>query len=110
MKSSEILRRAREILEPEGAWTQRSLARAADGVPIHETHRDAACWCSLGAIYRTLGSRQSIYRGREAVRFIQRIIDAPLMAWNDDPLRTHDEVLDAFRRAEAEALRMEALP
>jgi len=110
MKPSEILRRAREILEPEGAWTQRSLARAADGVPIHETHRDAACWCSLGAIYRTLGSRLATYREWGAVGLVQKIVGAPLAKWNDDPLRTHDEVLDAFRRAEAEALRMEALP
>jgi hypothetical protein len=39
-----------ELLKDQDHWTQGSLARRADGFPIHPLHPQAARWCLIGGI------------------------------------------------------------
>ena len=50
---AETLRAAADLIEPEGAWTQGSYWKGADGDCYNNGYPDGAlplCWCALGAL------------------------------------------------------------
>lgn len=106
MKPSEILRKAADLIEPEGAWTQEAFARTKRGRPIGYGEAPAMCFCALGAMYRSsLAVPLSL---AEATRdYLDRIVGSDVTGWNDAPERTQAEVVQALRDAaslaEAEA-------
>jgi hypothetical protein len=92
---AEVLIAARNrIAEPE-RWTKGAYARDADGRRLSSSnHPSATCWCLLGA----LEAIDSYARERlDAAYIIEDILDdissASIALWNDDPRRTHSEVL-----------------
>jgi len=110
---AEVLTRAADLIEPEGAWTQGDTARDADGKPLpNSTEPAAVCWCVLGAIGKTVGgaNRPMFSAARKALRAVlpedieQIDEDLPDEAnWNDAPERTQAEVVAALRAAAEKA-------
>jgi hypothetical protein len=47
---ADILRAAADVLEPEGAWTRRAMARDRRGEPVLSGSLSACRWCAQGAI------------------------------------------------------------
>lgn len=95
MNVSEILSKAADLIEPEGAWTQGSAARDANGHEIDPQSREAACWCVYGALDRVAGDR--FQRG---IGFIEEATGQVLISvWNDAPERTQAEVVAKLREA-----------
>lgn len=109
MKASEILEKARELVDSPKKWGQGRYAMNAKGQETATYVDEAVCFCVLGSISRAM----SIMTGRlwrltsadlsdidRAHSFFAKAIDPPLIAkWNDEPGRTHTEVLAAFDRA-----------
>ena len=129
MKTKEILKKARALLAPSGAWIQNDNAIATDGA-ITWAGDSAACgWCLLGAIDHAAhvaaydaGIDGTAYAAgidnSELLEFVSSASDAALekirqvdsiaatpslidgiASWNDHPERTHAEVLALLDRA-----------
>lgn len=105
MSAVETLRKARELLTPEGAWIQGTAARAADRQQVEPDGSNAVCWCSMGALSASgdwVRARTLLLRSIGGSR--------SLVDWNDAPERTHAEVLAAFDRAIVLAEASEGVP
>ncbi len=97
MTTLELLKAARARIERPEAWTQGSWARDADGHRCAENAPGAVRWCSLGAIQ---GPRQVVGDAEAALKdtLVDRGSSVAVSTFNDDPTRTHAEVLDLFDR------------
>lgn len=85
-----ILKGARAILDSPNRWTRRSYARDANGRPVPIMDGKACSFCLVGALGRAAG-------GLAGAHLAERILSDELMDyapdWNDDPERTHEEVI-----------------
>jgi hypothetical protein len=98
MKVSEILSKAADLIEPEGAWLQAYSAKNADGEPVSSSDARACKFCIYGAMAR-ICDRDADARQR-ARDFIHPVIGTELISiWNDAPERTQAEVVSALREA-----------
>lgn len=102
MTTVEILRAAKALIDTPEKWTQGKYARDAEGHALDHSKdgfAGAVCYCAVGALWAAAGSFD------EAA--VSRVRDAAgthiLHPWNDDPERTHPEVMAAFDRAIAAA-------
>ena len=101
MTTADILNRAANRLEQQGAWTQLALAKDADGVQVPPSSGTACQWCSKGAIRAETFEVHAHIRAEAA---LARVIGTHQIAmWNDNPARTQNEVVAAFRKAAQEA-------
>lgn len=98
MKPSEVLSRAADLIEPEGAWTQENWWDGPTSTP-----ESATCWCAEGAICRVEGRNYSVdVSMRAPCSFLARHLGVPptgVPAWNNHPSRTQAEVVQALRDA-----------
>jgi hypothetical protein len=94
---ADVLSKAADLIEPEGAWTQHVDARDAAGNQIDHDDVDAVCWCADGAYMRVGGNW-----GDAGWRALQVALggDGPI-SWNDAPERTQAEVVAKLREAAA---------
>jgi hypothetical protein len=90
-----------ELLESPERWAQGFFAFNQDG-DTRSPRSDEACkWCVFGAIKRIYSGSaedEAFYKLNDIIhesdpRFIL------MVNWNDDPKRTHAEVLEAVRKA-----------
>ncbi len=96
MTTKEVLIAARaKIAKPE-QWIQGYYAKDADGKEADRFSTEATCYCVLGVLH---ASAAGSFRFRNAVDAIIDQIDCPISTWNDDPSRSHAEVLAVFDRA-----------
>lgn len=117
--TAEVLRRAADLIEPQGAWTQGAFGRLADMQPVGQDVRkvlddlvdDAVvCRCALGAIVTAYGRDYDDFdlpNDQPASVALSAVIDCRSVAlWNDHERRTQAEVVaklrEAARRQEAE--------
>ncbi len=99
MKTSEVLNKAADLLEPRGAWTQRCSARDAAGEEINAHSKEAVSFCAFGAINR-------IAKGvdySDAVITLENYLGTFASTWTDKPSRRKGQVIAALRAAAAEA-------
>lgn len=103
---AEVLERAADLIEPEGAWTQRALARNAAGkdTGLSERFGPAVCYCVMGATaFAAADDEPFSDLGDEADHFFANFLGAQasggLHVWNDAPERTQAEVVAALRQA-----------
>ena len=97
---AEVLERAADLIEPEGAWTTDASARNQSGESVSVRNPDAVCFCALGAILRFGGGAMNAddYFGN----FLQdRQNWLAIGHWNDAPGRTQAEVVPKLREAAA---------
>jgi hypothetical protein len=87
---------AMELIEK--GWTQRAFARDRDGRKVLASDPRACKWCIGGAIYLAYPDQTAWL---EAVAKLRKVIgDIALPTWwNDAPERTHEEVIEACRKA-----------
>ncbi|MCA3080557.1 MAG: hypothetical protein ING71_17415 [Rhodocyclaceae bacterium] len=99
MTPLETLKAARQLISDPAKWTHGWLARDADGNVSHIGEKDAACWCSMGAIFHVDGpERPNSYA---ALQLLGAAIGGKSVARFNDT-RTHAEVLALFDAAIAE--------
>jgi hypothetical protein len=89
-----VLARARELIAEERRWCQRSFARSWLDIPVPVRSALVRRYCALGAITRA-GLELGL-PADEARSAIKRQTVRSVADWNDDPLRTHADVLAAF--------------
>jgi hypothetical protein len=104
-----ILQGARGLVAFPKGWTKNQWARDSAGLRCSPLNQRATCFCVLGAIQR-IASRQSdgslrmttdrIFDMENTVLVFSTVnsIDS-VESWQDDPARTHSEVLVAFDKA-----------
>ena len=106
-RPSTLLRRALALLEAPEQWARGTLALDRSGNHVKPWDRDAARWDSIGALLRAWAEMcppDDDGPFRAATACLQRVAkagprDIGLLRWEDDPDRTHTDVLAAFRRA-----------
>lgn len=90
MKASEVLEKAADLIEPEGAWTQKAMRRGGGR-------------CVIGAVAslcpRELNWDDVMAPFRQVVGLTRPFSD--VVRWNDTPERTQAEVVQALRDAAA---------
>ena len=97
----EVLTKAREAISEPHKWTQGAYFRSDKGMSVVDLD-DATRFCSVGAIQSVakLPSAISLAALRTLARGIGRGTKPRyIAAWNDNPVRTHEDVIDAFDRA-----------
>ena len=101
MKPSEALRKARELLTPEGAWTKEGWARNKQHWFVAPESPNAVCWCARGALRKVSGGYTREELDAEIV--LQDTLGlthtGSIADWNDAEERTQDDVLEAFTKA-----------
>lgn len=104
---SQVLDRAADLIEPEGKWTQGgSYALSALGNSIDSIDPEAACFCAMGAVYRSAGVSTWHKTGAlelvdKARKHLATMLGVAMASWNDAPERTQPEVVAALRKAAA---------
>lgn len=89
----------RERLATPERWTQNTDARNRTGWPVSADAPTAYYWCLQGAVY-SLRMRQDVRR--LIFNLLEAEAELELTRWNDDPGRTHAEVLALIDAAEAD--------
>jgi DnaJ-domain-containing protein 1 len=97
MTVADILRKAADLIEPEGAWTQGAFGRTPNGVGTSSADSDAVCWCVAGAINKA--ARDLDVLAVPAHRLFERVIGGYNFTWNDHHQRTQAEVVAKLREA-----------
>jgi hypothetical protein len=93
-----VLRRARDLLAKEQRWCKGSFARTWFNIPVPPHFAlFARRFCALGAIMRA--GRELQLRTQDACLALQRETVQPVEGWNDEPERTHADVIAAFDAA-----------
>ena len=99
-----LLQEAYELVRR--GWSQHADARAVDGAVVRAWDADAVAWSLLGSLVASIELRADadgaipIQQLATACSGLADVVDADsLELWNDDPMRTHAEVLDALSRA-----------
>lgn len=100
---SEVLSKAADLIEPEGAWTQGAFARTAKERAVGPEESPAVCWCLAGALMRAAPNAGATIRndtlGRCRSAVAEVIGMGNLASWNDDRKRTQAQVVAALRKA-----------
>lgn len=101
MTASEVLRKARALIDKPESWTQGAYARTADGKDLPPKDEQACAWCILGAVHQVADG------GGVSVDAIETLVKALPTATahlpNFNDTHTHAEVLSLFDRAIAAA-------
>ena len=96
MRVSDVLGRAADLIEPEGAWTQGSFARNVGGYAVRIESPEAVCFCAVGAIYRA--APHSSMANRIADALAGTVQDDLFSDWNDREGRRQSEVVAKLRK------------
>ena len=92
-----VLARARLLLQDEARWCRGSFARGWRDIPVPAGSILARRYCALGAIMRA--GRELALPAEGACLAFEWQIGRPAQDWNDDPGRTHADVVAAFDAA-----------
>jgi hypothetical protein len=96
---ADILDRAADLIEPEGAWTQESYARDENGSGIADgRHANAVCWCGVGALEKAGGDLVGDALAK-AIRAVLPKDCESFVVFNDTLGRTQAEVVAKLREA-----------
>lgn len=112
MKASQVLEKAKALIDTPEKWTQGHPARDAWNWKVRIDSRDATQFCMNGARWRALNAvtYNATYGVDDQVRQRLRLDDATrrllreacgeyVPDWNDAPQRTHAEVMEVFDKA-----------
>ena len=98
MNYCEIYNKTADILEK--GWTQEAMARDKYGTMVSSFNPNAVSFCLGGAL--TLVFRRYLGRGYKKLREYLEVPNSAhstLSAWNDDPKRTQEDVIELLRNA-----------
>jgi len=94
-----VLLRARELIGDEQRWCRRTYARGWRGLPVPVQSSAAHRFCAVRALMRA--GRELDLPMEDARNALEWQTVRPVQDWNDDPARTHREVIAAFDAAVA---------
>ena len=90
----DALKEVRSLLAKPSAWTKGAYARDPEGNPTKTDATVACCFCLSGAICKVIGAPMEDEGHDALVRTLFPNGDSgSAIQFNDDPFRTHDEVL-----------------
>ena len=82
-------------------WTKRAFARDLNDNVCSTTYKRAVCFCSLGAVDVSYPLWPEYIKARQ--KLSKAVYDlygrTDIMLWNDEPGRTHEEVIRVFKQA-----------
>lgn len=91
---ADILDKAADLIEPEGAWTRKTFAdQREDGTK---------CYCAMGAIHVVTDNSEPL-TNRARTALLRVIPYGSVVSFNDEMGRTQAEVIAAFREAATKA-------
>lgn len=102
---ADILLRAADLVEPEGAWIQGELGLTEDGEVVTADEIDrAVCFCMSGAVWKAIdlpyaAAYKIVLDGIFPVLNVAARQANGVGPWNDAPGRTQAEVVAALRKA-----------
>jgi hypothetical protein len=100
MTPQTILIKAAELLESNPtAWTQRRLARTAEGNVTSPRNPNACSWCALGAIAKVQNLSEASQMYDPAAKLLASHLCCTVAYWNDAPERTREQVIEKLRDA-----------
>jgi hypothetical protein len=100
MTPQDILIKAAELLESSPtAWTQKWLARNAEGNTTSPRNPKACSWCALGAIAKVQNLPDAPQLYNQAAKLLASHLGVNIVDWNDNHLRTRDDVIKGLRSA-----------
>jgi hypothetical protein len=94
---ADVLDRAADLIEPEGAWSDGDVARDRSGNATYSMDPGAVCWCALGAIWRE-AEIAGINRYASEIPMAE-LVGGSVAIFNDAPGRTQAEVVAKLREA-----------
>lgn len=97
MKASEILRAAKARISTPDRWTQGASARNAFGLHVTPFSEHATCYCGYGAIWSI--KNHGVLRHESSETYLSLSVGRHFPYYNDEPGRTHEEVMAAFDKA-----------
>jgi hypothetical protein len=86
----EVLIAARELISVPERWTRGVYS-------LIDENDEAVCWCGAGAVYAA--ADRAGCNPEHARCLLNDAVGTGYIIWNDDPNRTHAEVLAAFDKA-----------
>ncbi len=90
--------KAHELIAKPENWTKCAAARNKNGEPVFESSPQASSFCMIGAIARCYGPDEFREFVERLVNYLRIRKGAVLISnWNDDPARTHEEVLEVLK-------------
>jgi hypothetical protein len=92
-----VLARARSLIADEQRWCRGSFARGWLDLPVPPQSALANRFCAVGTIMRA--GREMGLPTHDACVALEWQTARPIEDWNDDPRRTHAEVIAAFDAA-----------
>ncbi len=104
----EVLLSAAELIEK--GWCQRDMAQDSKGVGISSVSPDAARWCLLGAVRRSILGLDANEANPSAWEMLDRASDylranlpygSRITSWNDSSKRTKEDVIQLLRKTAA---------
>ena len=98
MDVAEVLEKAADLIEPEGAWCQGSLGKTKDGYPVPEDSPYAVSLCAIGAILKASGKSWT-YETYDYIHAVEAVVGEDLAVWNNWRRRTQAEVVSKLREA-----------
>lgn len=101
MTTLEILIAARALIDEPEKWCQGMNAVDADGNQVWGTDPRAKARCGSGALYNVY--RADVEDGQKAWDILADVVGGLFSNWQDEPSRTHAEVLAAWNAAIAKA-------
>jgi hypothetical protein len=102
MTPQEVLIKAAELLESSPiAWTQNHIARDAEGYPEKANSPNVCSWCALGAIAKVQNLPDAPQEHNPAAMLLAYHLKVNIVDWNDNPLRTREDVINGLRSAAA---------
>lgn len=95
---ADVLDRAADLIEPEGAWTQGALVRDRQGNALRVSDKGRSCYCMAGALVAAGGPWSAAWSFLDNILPEQRDSNRTA-AFNDAPERTQAEVVEKLREA-----------
>jgi hypothetical protein len=92
-----VLRRARDMIADQRRWSRGAFARSWFNIPVPPQSAFARRFCAVGAIMRA--GRELRLGTQDACFALQAQTGRGIEDWNDDPKRSHSDLVAAFDAA-----------
>lgn len=93
MKTSDLLRKARKLIDKPSRWCKEVDAVDCNGVAVAIKSPEAARWCIAGAIFCVAPTVEDY---KAAIAAIEADCGCRVEDFNDEELTTHNDVMELF--------------
>jgi hypothetical protein len=98
MKTSEILKAGKALIEKPENWMKSTMARNSNGEPVYSANCETAVsWCSAGALRKASPYDTCTQEYKKAVSKLQYACEGGIITFNDT--YNHSEIMEAWDKA-----------